>query len=44
MARTSTSWSTAAAFGDEDELADAYEARKSFAYGATASRAKTPRC
>jgi magnesium chelatase subunit H len=32
MAPTSTRWSTAA-FGDEDELADAYEARKSFAYG-----------
>jgi magnesium chelatase subunit H len=30
------------AFGDEDELADAYEARKSFAYGATARRRRTP--
>ena len=32
-ARTSTGSSTASAFGDEDELADAFEARKSFAYG-----------
>jgi cobalamin biosynthesis Mg chelatase CobN len=32
MAPTSTRWSIAA-WGEEDELADAYQARKSFAYG-----------
>ena len=30
------------AFGDEDELADAYEARKSFAYGVNGKAAKNP--
>ncbi len=30
------------AFGDEDELADAYEARKSFAYGVDGKAAKNP--
>ncbi|MCR9124850.1 MAG: magnesium chelatase subunit H [Rhodobacteraceae bacterium] len=31
------------AFGDEDELADAYEARKSFAYGVDGKAAANPR-
>ena len=31
------------AFGDEDELADAYEARKSFAYGVNGKAAQNPR-
>ena len=31
------------AFGDEDELADAYEARKSFAYGVDGKSAANPK-
>ena len=31
------------AFGDEDELADAYEARKSFAYGVNGKPVKQRR-
>jgi magnesium chelatase subunit H len=40
MARTSTQLVDSSAFGDEDELADAYEARKSFAYGVNGKAAK----